>query len=395
MSHPVPSSLKTHRVFRVSRAVRVSARRASWIALLVLALPSVGCEEEKKEEPRGSAIAFSREAATFEFGTSALCHAASVPPGSYRSCDGVDSIPISPGMIDAKVFPTMTVALDGFAVEVTEVSNAQYARCVEEGGCTAPKSRDLPGIADYYRTAAYANHPVVNVTWEQARAYCAWAGRRLPSEYEWERVAGGALDMAGRGGRYVVPAGAETPEACVGLAVNVAYCGGDGKPAAVGTSADDAVEFAGVVVHDLAGNVAEWVDDRFAADVTCAAELEGCGDCFACRETDPLCNQTCNDCPACLDAGDICYVECPGRGPSTRGYPICLMHTETVVNPGGPSEGTARAVRGGDYALGASDTCRLRVSGRSRFVRSDILEPWEPDIGFRCAAEPPPLEEEE
>jgi formylglycine-generating enzyme required for sulfatase activity len=374
---------------------RRSSAAPSLALLVVAALSGAACGPDSPGEPPGSPLAVSA-AAAYEFGTSELCAAASVPPGGRHSCEGGESIRIDPGMMEAKVFPTMPVGVGPFALEVTEVSNAQYLRCVAAGACSAPMDEDIPGVInDYWLLPEYADHPVVNVTWAQANTYCRWIGRRLPTEYEWELVAGGALDAVGRGARYLVPEGATSPAACVDKAVNVAFCGGAGQPVAVGTSADDQVLLGGVPVFDLAGNVAEWVADRWAPDVTCAAALEGCRDCFVCREEDSACNQTCNVCPACTEAGDACFVQCPGRGPSSRGYPICLRHLEAVENPQGPpaSESSSHAVRGGDYRLDASGTCRLQVSGRGRFVRDDILKPWAPDVGFRCASDPPPVEE--
>lgn len=377
------------------------SRSTLLLPLLALALGAAGalagCEEEKKEEPPGSPLAVSTAAQTYVFGTEALCHPESVTSDRWRTCDGQDSIRIAPGMSDAKVYPTMTVEVPPFALEVTEVTNAQYLRCVDEGACTEPMDEDIPGlINDYWLLPEYANHPVVNVTWAQADTYCRWAGRRLPTEYEWELVAGGPLDTEGRGGRFVVPEGAETASACAGQAVNVAFCGGEGRPVAVGTAADDVKTVGGVAVHDLGGNVAEWVADRWVADITCAETLESCQDCFLCRDADTACERTCNQCPACEEAGDACFVQCPDDGPADRGFPVCIRHTDTVVDPQGPgaSDSDAHAVRGGDYDLDETETCRLRVSGRSRHVRDLVSEPWAPDIGFRCAAEPPPVEEE-
>jgi len=361
---------------------------------LLAALAGAGCEEAAKEPP-GSPLAVSAAPAEFVFGTSALCAAASVAPGSQYVCDDSGGgRRIDPGMMEAKVYPTMPVRVAPFALEVTEVTNAQYLLCVENGACTEPQDEDIPGLVnDYWLLPEYASHPVVNVTWAQADAYCRWIGRRLPTEYEWELAAGGALDAEGRGARYIVPEGATSPSACEGSGVNAVYCGGEGRPAAVGSSAGDKILLGGVPVFDLAGNVAEWVADSWVPDATCAAPLEGCQDCFVCRETDTDCERDCNVCPACEEAGDACFVECPGRGPSLRGYPICVRHLETVDDPKGPVDSGSHGVRGGDYALDESGTCRLRVSGRSRFVRDDILEPWAPDLGFRCATVPPPVEE--
>ena len=363
------------------------------VALLAVAA-AAACGPDAKKEPPGSPLAVSAAAATYVFGTEELCHGADVAPADRRTCSGDGSIAIEPGMPDAKTFPTMTVVIEPFALEVTEVTNAQYARCVEDEGCTEPNDEDAPGINDYYLLPEYAEFPVVNVTWAQANAYCRWAGRRLPTEYEWELAAGGALDTEARGGRYIVPEGGLRPDECLGKAVNVAYCGGEGKPVAVGTAADDVVTLGGVAVHDLAGNVAEWVDDVYADDVTCAAALEGCQDCYTCPAVPPTCAQHCDECPACVEAGEACFAPCAEERVEGLGYPVCIRYMEPVTDPEGPTDGIAHAIRGGDFALAAGDTCRLRVSGRNRFLQDEIAEPWAGDVGFRCATIPPPPEED-
>jgi formylglycine-generating enzyme required for sulfatase activity len=74
--------------------------------------------------------------------------------------------------------PPHTVALDGYWIMQTEVTNAQYGRCVAAGVCTPPNQ---PAWDD----PAYADRPVTNVDWEQASTYAAWVNGRLPTEAEW------------------------------------------------------------------------------------------------------------------------------------------------------------------------------------------------------------------
>ena len=84
------------------------------------------------------------------------------------------------------------VRLETYWIDQTEVTNGRYALCVAAGDCTAPPAELEAGDEQaYYGTAQFADHPVANVTWEQAQTYCAWAGRRLPTEAEWERAACG------------------------------------------------------------------------------------------------------------------------------------------------------------------------------------------------------------
>ncbi|MGQ9626792.1 MAG: formylglycine-generating enzyme family protein [Anaerolineae bacterium] len=86
---------------------------------------------------------------------------------------------------DSDEKPQHTVYLDAFWIYKTEVTNAQYRKCVEAGACT------LPYKTKYYDDPAYADHPVVSVDWNQAKAYSEWAGGRLPTEAEWEKTARG------------------------------------------------------------------------------------------------------------------------------------------------------------------------------------------------------------
>jgi serine/threonine-protein kinase len=139
--------------------------------------------------------------------------------------------------------PQRSVTVPDFWVDQTEVTNAQYARCVQAGSCeTLPNTTSASRNA-YYGNSEFDNYPVVYVSWNMAKAYCAWAGQRLPTEIEWEKAARGT-----KGDIY--PWGNSAPS---GVLLN--YGGLNGDTTLVGKF------LAGVSPYgafDMAGNVWEW-----------------------------------------------------------------------------------------------------------------------------------------
>ncbi len=144
--------------------------------------------------------------------------------------------------------PQHSVYLKAYWIDRTEVTNAMYARCVQVGKCRPPAQSSSQTRPAYYDEAEFGAFPVVYVAWQDAQAYCAWAGRRLPSEAEWEKAARGP-----DGGLY--PWGDASPT------LKLANFGGLlGDTTAVGSAPAGAAPYGAL---DMAGNVAEWTADWF------------------------------------------------------------------------------------------------------------------------------------
>ena len=84
-----------------------------------------------------------------------------------------------------------SVSLDAFWLDLNEVTNQMYAACVKAGTCGPPAETRSYKRDVYYGNPDFADFPVVYISWQQASDYCAWAGRRLPSEAQWEFAARG------------------------------------------------------------------------------------------------------------------------------------------------------------------------------------------------------------
>jgi formylglycine-generating enzyme required for sulfatase activity len=143
--------------------------------------------------------------------------------------------------------PRRRVYLDRYAIDRYEVTNAQYRRFVDATGHATPRfSAPVdPG------TLTGPAQPVVGVTWHDAEAYCRWAGKRLPTEAEWEKAARGVDGRTYPWGDRWDPSRANSKES------------GLGGTAPVGSYPRGASPYG---VHDMAGNVWEWVADWYAAD---------------------------------------------------------------------------------------------------------------------------------
>ena len=253
--------------------------------------------------------------------------------------------------------PVHDVELEAFRIERYAVSNGQFAEFVGATGWRTdaerfewsfvfggqlpndfPPTRGVEG-APWWRQVMGADwshpegphsnlseredHPVVHVSWNDALAYCAWTGTRLPTEAEWE--------VAARGGRVGVPfPWGDKLEPDGRHRMNVfqgEFPGGNsGDDGYLGTAPVDAFEPNGFGLHNVCGNVWEW----------------------------------------CADWLDLEYYR-----------------TAPVRAPEGPKTGSLRVQRGGSYLCHASYCRRYRVSARF----GNEPDSSSGNVGFRVAGD--------
>jgi formylglycine-generating enzyme required for sulfatase activity len=229
--------------------------------------------------------------------------------------------------------PAHAVAIDAFYMDRTEVTNEAYGACVAAKACRSPGD-----VAKNIHLFRGPKQPVVGVSWDDAKTYCEWRGRRLPREAEFERAVRGD-----DGRRFPWGNDPPTPERTVFGRVLGVHATDDvgAHPSGRGPYGHD----------DLAGNVWEWMSDAY--------------DPFAYRRAGAG-TGTPGTCAEIAEAQDKLRRE--GRQGYTGSNPI-------------PTE-CERAIRGGAFNYdgpGLRSTNRVHHPGWFRLVMT----------GFRCAKDAP------
>ena len=192
-----------------------------------------------------------------------------VPGGEfYMGCnEEVDS------ECDLDEIPGRLVEVGEFWIDTTEVTVADYQRCVEAGQCsgkglTMPYWAGVnhPGDVEYcnWGKAGREQHPINCVNWHQAVAYCEWAGKRVPTEVEWEKAARGTdgrkYPWGNAGYAEAGPVANICDAACAFDWKDRSFNDGYERTAPVGSYPAGASPYGTL---DMVGNVWEWVVDEY------------------------------------------------------------------------------------------------------------------------------------
>src|SRR6185312_8116943 len=253
--------------------------------------------------------------------------------------------------------PVREVTLDSFYIDKTTVTNRQFAEFIKATGYKTDAEKYGWSFVFYellpeelkhahLQTSSQApwwcvvegaywkqpegknsdikermDHPVVHVSWNDAVAYCNWAGKRLPSEAEWEYAArGGLVQKRFPWGNELNPGGKHFCNIWQGIFPGINTM----EDGYLGTAPAESFGPNGFGLYNMAGNVWEWCSDWFSGD---------------------------------------------------------FHKTASATNPKGPANGAAKVIRGGSFLCHESYCNRYRVAARS----SNTVDSSTSNMGFRCA----------
>ncbi len=356
-----------------------------------------GCAKGRTP-PDPTAMVAVTDGATLEytFGSSDYCLGESVKPAADMCTNSSESIPA--------VWPTMKVKLKPFRIDSREVTNLQYLYCVEMGKCSEPKAgnagdpKSADSIQHYYGDAdnPYNDYPVVHVTQQQAREYCAFVGKRLPTEYEWEAVA----RLAHK--KIFGDATTKLSEACKNKEVAIKGCNtAYPLPQAAGVRIDDKAQVPGGTqdVSDLIGNVSEWVEAGFVQNITCKAAMSDAslGKCCSARDKcaedkKDKCSSDlypdCQTCDACADPAKGCFGQCVDAGDAKKAtFWQCIGFGDAAQENPAVGKSATAMFRGASYGTAAGSMCEARAVDRSNKTQLSDNKISSPYVGFRCVAD--------
>lgn len=152
--------------------------------------------------------------------------------------------------------PQHKVYLDSFWMDKFLVTNGRYLFCVRAGRCQQPDTIygynvSVVNSTQYYPGPSPYDFPVINLTWNDAQIYCEWAGKRLPTEAEWEKTARGIDGRIYPWGNTFDPSKLNSKES------------GRFAPTAIDTFPNGTSPYG---VMDMAGNLWQWVSDWYGDD---------------------------------------------------------------------------------------------------------------------------------
>lgn len=141
------------------------------------------------------------------FGEVASAQPSMKPASDFSGKDGAPMILVPAGTFPMGVpkgdrdggrdeYPRHEVVLDNYYIDIYEVTHRRYAKFVTATGHRTPENPKYPKrtLWNDHLSDSLAERPVINVDWQDADAYCQWAGKRLPTEAEWEKAARGTDD---------------------------------------------------------------------------------------------------------------------------------------------------------------------------------------------------------